>query len=351
MEATTNATLGLVFLTLAFAAVFLMFRIWGYPFDETERRSTAPRSLVLIHRLVGASYLILYIVMMWQMVPRLFEYQVEFPARTVAHLMLGVSIGLLLIIKLSILRVFKHFGGALPYIGAALLWCTTMVVSLSVPFAFKERYWSGAVVGGGAASDENMERVRRLVPTAGFPTGVTVEDLVTETNLSAGRVVLLTKCVSCHDLKTVLTRPRTPANWVRTVGRMADRQIFGRPITVEEQWAVSTYLIAISPELQSSAKRRREQSLRGETSKAALVTAMTSTAAGGEPVGYDVGAVRVLFEETCSQCHETSEVEHYPLTSAGDVSDLLERMIGNGLDASEDELEQIAWYLFQTFAP
>ena len=128
---------------------------------------------------------------------------------------------------------------------------------------------------------------------------------------------MLTKCVSCHDLKTVLTRPRTPADWVRTVERMADRQIFGRPITDQEQWAVSAYLIAISPEPQSSVKRRCEQSLRSETSKVALATAMISAAAVGEPAGYVVGAARVLFEETCSRGHETSEVENYPITSAG----------------------------------
>ena len=78
---------------------------------------------------------------------------------------------------------------------------------------------------------------------------------------------------------------------------------------------------------------------------------MTLTGAAGGPAEYDVRAARALFEETCSQCHETSEVEHYPLTSAGDVSDLLERMIGNGLDASEGELGQIAWYLSRTFTP
>ena len=114
---------------------------------------------------------------------------------------------------------------------------------------------------------------------------------------------------------------------------------------------MSTYLIAISPELQSSAKRRREQSLRGETSKAALATALSSTAAAGAPAGHDAGEARLLFEDTCSQCHETSEVQNYPFASPSDVSDLLERMIGNGLDASEGELEQISWFLSQTFVP
>lgn len=78
---------------------------------------------------------------------------------------------------------------------------------------------------------------------------------------------------------------------------------------------------------------------------------MTSTAAAGEPDGYDAEAARLLFEETCSQCHETSEVQNYPFTSASDVGDLLERMTGNGLDASEKELEQISWFLSQTFVP
>ena len=62
--------------------------------------------------------------MMWHMVPRLLEYQVEFPVRTVVHFTLGVTIGFLLMLKLAIIRFFKHFSGALPYLGSGLLWCT-----------------------------------------------------------------------------------------------------------------------------------------------------------------------------------------------------------------------------------
>ena len=43
MDTALSAVFGLVFLTLGFAAVFLMFRIWGYPFDEQRHESTAPR--------------------------------------------------------------------------------------------------------------------------------------------------------------------------------------------------------------------------------------------------------------------------------------------------------------------
>lgn len=119
---------------------------------------------MVIHRILGLYYLELYLLLMAQMVPRMFDYQVEFSTRTVAHLMLGVSIGLLLIVKLSIIRFFKHFSGVVPYLGCDLLWCTTMVVSLSVPFAFKASYWSQAAVGGSAFSELNLERMRKLMP-------------------------------------------------------------------------------------------------------------------------------------------------------------------------------------------
>jgi len=281
MDAYTNAILGIVFVTLGFAAVFLMFKIWGYPFDEERHVSSAPLSLVIIHRLVGVSYVGLYLMLMVQMVPRIFQYQVEFSARTVAHLMLGVTIGLLLILKLSIIRYFKHFSAVIPYLGCGLLWCTTMVVSLSVPFAFKESYWSQGAVGGSAFSEQNLQRLKKLIPTAGFPEAAPLAELSEEAQLRTGRQVLLTQCVSCHDLKTILIRPRTPGDWVRTVQRMADRQIFD-PIEEPEQWAVSAYLIAISPELQNSAKARRVEQMRAAESAQAVRVALV-TRAGAQP--------------------------------------------------------------------
>ena len=75
-----------------------------------------------------------------------------------------------------------------------------MVVSLSVPFAFKASYWSQAAVGGSAFSELNLERMRKLMPQS--------EDDPDE----AG----------------------TPGDWVRTVERMANRQIF-EPIEESEQ--------------------------------------------------------------------------------------------------------------------
>ena len=98
--------------------------------------------------------------------------------------------------KLSILRFFRHFSSLLPYLGVSLLWCTVLLVSLSVPFAFKETYWSRSTAGGSVYSAENLERIRKLLPAAGFPEATQLEELATERTLRAGRQVLLSRCVT-----------------------------------------------------------------------------------------------------------------------------------------------------------
>ena len=44
-----------------------------------------------------------------------------------------------------------------------------MLVTMSVPFALKEWYWIGHVAGGNVFSSENMARVSKVLPVAGFP--------------------------------------------------------------------------------------------------------------------------------------------------------------------------------------
>ena len=111
-----SALLGISFAVLGTATVFLMFHLWGYPFDKVARKSEAPKSLMLLHRVMGFAFLGLYVFMMVQMVPRLVSYQVEFPARTVAHIILGVTVGFLLLVKISIIRFFRHLARLARYL-------------------------------------------------------------------------------------------------------------------------------------------------------------------------------------------------------------------------------------------
>ena len=376
MSTATSTILGLVFLGLGNASVFLMYKLWGYPFDHETRTSAAPRSLMFIHRAIGYAYLILYIFMMWHMVPRLWNYQVELPPRTVAHLMLGITIGVLLLVKISILRFFRHFEEAMPYIGTALLICTYLLIGLSVPFTLRE---SVRQVSSNVFSDASIERTHTRLQMAGLPPDAPLDKLATRRKLREGQDVLLKKCVQCHDLRTILARPRTPPDWVRTVDRMAIKPIIGEPITQEEQWTVSAYLIAITPDLQVSAKEQRKQRMQVSQAQNALAVLTNPDEVADEVIvnpdevivnpdevivnpdevgetdetlteeAYDPEAARELFEITCSLCHDLSDVDNVPPTSEEETTELIARMIDNGLFLEEEDIKIIARYLNETY--
>ena len=362
MSTSTSAILGLVFLGLGNASVFLMYKLWGYPFDKETRTSTAPPLLVLVHRLIGYAYVILYVFMMWHMVPRLWNYQIELPPRTVAHLMLGITIGVLLLVKITILRFFRHFEEAMPYIGTTLLLCTYLLIALSVPFTLQERFLrTGTHVSGDVFSEASVQRVHGLLETAGLPDEAPLDKLASRRKLREGQEVLLKKCVQCHDLRTILARPRTPPDWVRTVNRMAIKPVIGERITEEDEWTVSTYLIAITPDLQNSAKVQRRQRMQASKAQVALQAAFipspdavqapdTVVIQSRDEGSYDPAAAQELFEITCSQCHSLEDVDNAPPTSEGEIRDLIARMIEeNGLFMLEEDIEIIARYLNETY--
>src|SRR5688572_9258430 len=98
-----------------------MMQLWGYPFDKVTGSSAAPSHLVRLHGVLGWVYVILYVVIMAEMVPRLWTYQVELPARTVAHISLGLLIGVILLLKISFSAVFRHFREWMPVLEVLLL--------------------------------------------------------------------------------------------------------------------------------------------------------------------------------------------------------------------------------------
>ena len=375
MPISVTALLGVLFLVLAFVSTYLMFKFWGYPYDKERRKSECPQWKMNIHRGVGYAYGIIYVAMMLEMVPRLWEYQVEFPARTVAHIMLGFTIGVILLLKVSILRWFRHFEEWMPVLGVGLLLCTVLLSALSLPFVFREQ-----VI---AASEEtfspaNRARVRELLARSGLPPDTDLDALASESGLRRGRRVLLEECTFCHDLKTAIARPRTPEDWVGTVQRMAEKPSVGPRIQPDEAHHVAAYLVAITPELQESAKAKRaEEEKKEETLEAAreleaepepVAAEPTTTEPPAEtpaetPAGTpapapkakprrpppDPAAARRAFQAECSKCHKLADVDEKPPRSAREASALIQRMVENGMEARRKDLELIRWYLIETY--
>ena len=354
MGLTVTVTLGIAFLVLAFATVFLMFHLWGYPFDKATRTSAAPPGLMRLHRVLGWLYLIIYVVMMTAMVPRLWEYQVELPPRTVAHLMLGMTIGVVLLVKISILRFFRHLEEWMPVLGVILLGCTIMLSTLSLPFAFREATLARGAAGGGVYSAESQGRVAKLLPAAGLPADAPLAELSTADGLRAGRDVLTGKCVVCHDLKTILVLPRTPAGWWKTVERMAHKPSFADPMSDLELYQVTAYLIAISGDLQRSAKERKADEDQRRAAAAGVAQdagAGVAAGEGGDLPPFDAAEAAATYERVCSACHGLDEIEAAPPRDSEEVKDQIVRMITeNGMEATKEELDLIYLHMVKKFA-
>ncbi|MDC0670322.1 c-type cytochrome [Nannocystis radixulma] len=345
MEIAASVTLGLLYLLSGFASVFLMFKLWGWPDGDQPGMSQAPRHLVRLHDIFLTIFVALYVVMMIVMVPRLWNYQVELPPRSAVHVTLGFLIGILLLVELAFYRVFRHLQDWVPPLATVVLGCSVLLLGLSVPGGLREYGLARGQVGGGVYSVENRARVARLLPLAELPEDAPLADLTTVESLRHGREILATKCVVCHDLKTVLVQPRAPAGWWRTVERMADKPTFDDPMTERELYDVTAYLIAITGDLQRSARQQREQKLKQQQAIAPADPTAPAPA-------YDESAAQKAFETRCSECHELAEVDKKPPTSARQVKEIIERMVAdNGMAAPSGELDLCYAFMIRKYAP
>lgn len=348
MSTTLSMWLGISFLGLAIGATLLQAWLWSFPMapdpggPDPNGRSTAPRSWTNVHRAMGLAYLVIYVVMMVEMVPRLWEYQFELPARTVFHAVMGITIGVLLVTKIAIIRWFQHFGKALPTIGLLLLLCTVVLSTLSLPFAVRAHD-----VAGRTLDPRNISRVRRVLEGMELGPAVDVARLTTQEAMEHGREVLTRKCTVCHDIRTILVRPRTGAAWLDVVERMADKPIIGEEITGDDVLVVTSYLVAITPDIQESAKRRQRRE-RQRREQAEEVATLVAEPPQEPPV--DLAAAKKLSEDRCTQCHELTEVEGAGGMDEGGWAKVVKRMVeDNGAELSEDEARTIVRYLAVTF--
>jgi len=295
------------------------------------------------HRLFGYVFLVIYVLLIVQMVPRLWSYQIEFPARTVVHIALGMAVGVMLLLKIGIVRYFRRLDPPLvPLFGTWLLVASVILIGISVPWAYREAYATARLF-----TPENRQRVERLLAQTGLEEAQ-CQRFATAAALRAGRGILRSECVDCHDLRTVLAKPRTPVMWRQTVQRMAARTMVVEPLEEEGQWQVTAYLVALSPQLQRSMRQLNDQQEKRQQSQEAAESMVRE---GTDDSSYDADAAASLVAAKCSQCHDASLVADAPPSSAEAARELVSRMVDEGLDATADELSLIVEHLRRTYVP
>ncbi|MEM7157686.1 MAG: cytochrome c [Myxococcota bacterium] len=341
MSTTLSMWLGITFLMLAIIAVLLQAWLWGPKFwNEEKKKTEAPKFWLRMHALAGYSYGIIYVFMMWHMLPRLWEYQYELPARTVFHAVLAIAIGVLLITKIMILVFFRHFEESMPQFGFGLLICTVAMTTLSVPYALQAHDLKGRTT-----DPDNIERVKTLLAEIDMGEGVDRDALVTEKGFARGREVLVRQCITCHDMRTILAKPRTAKGWFKVSERMLDKPaVFGDPLEPDDIPYVTAYLAAITPEIQKSAKRKREQNREVAARTERMVDAAhEAEAAPSKKVDEAAGAA--LLEAKCIDCHELDETENHGGDDEAGWRSVIAAMVEEGAEMTDEEVSLLSAYL------
>ena len=345
--------LGIAFLVIGIAATILQAWLWSFPMlpdpggPDPNGISSAPPFWTKTHRVLGLLFVVIYIFMMWHMIPRLWEYQFELPARTVMHAVMGIMIGCLLIAKIAIIRWFQHFGTSLPALGLGIMMCTVILATLSLPFAMRAHGMNVRVF-----EPENLSRVQRVLASSGIE-GIDARrsaDLVTRESMNKGRDVLMYKCAVCHDMRTILMKPRSASSWYKISDRMAEKPNLGPPLLPEDIPLVTAYLVAISPNLQETVKGKREDE-RKKAERAAGVQQVTEKkVTAKEEDSYDAEAAKVLYEDQCTQCHELDDtIDHGPDTYEGWTKVVQQMIVEEEAEITDEQASIIIRYLAETY--
>jgi len=186
--------LSLIWLAAGFVATVTMLRMLG-----GKPAGDKAKSIKRVHRAFGFVFSIGYVAFLIYMVPRYQGNSPLMPSPFALHAYIGLALLPLLLVKHMIVRGFKKYYVALPYLGVTMFTLATLVVG------FTGVHYS-------------------LLWLKGPRTTVEVKGGKRQVSIALGRDLLHTKCVACHPLQSTYLYQRTEEEWRSTVKRMQDKQ-------------------------------------------------------------------------------------------------------------------------------
>lgn len=229
----TNVSLGVAFLAVGALASALQYWLWTFPMVpdpsgvDPNGITTAPKLWRYTHRALGYAFVGIYLALMSQMVPRLWQYQIEgWTASSIVHALLGLLVGILLIAKVLILRRYQRFGNRLLIVGSLIFLLSVGSVALVGPPALKVLRHPG---------DEEARRI------------------------------ILQNCTTCHGIGVIAGESEDPGKWYEILEEMSEKAAkrgISDPSQGQEDRLVA-FLISMNPHGEGGDEEGEEESGRG----------------------------------------------------------------------------------------
>ena len=126
---------------------------------------------------------------------------------------------------------------------------------------------------------------------------------------------------------------------------MSERAALFNPISEEEQWQVTAYLIAVSPQIQ-----RAKQQANKQKQDAALCLNCLKNIRPDPGAPFDRVRARQLVQKKCTECHSLEKIDNSPPGSLAGSKALVARMVDEGFTASDEEIKLIVRFLTEKYA-
>jgi cytochrome c2 len=171
-------------------AAFIMIHLKGRSKDQIHGNT-----LVRGHRILGYTFIALYVLMVVTMIIRISYYQDELSPRSIFHVILALSLIPLLGVKLLVAKKYKLLTSRLFFLGMTIFLLAFLLNAISAGHYY---LYKGAV------------------------REVTISSIDRETmNEDIGRQLVVKKCSKCHTLERIFRSFNDEEGWTRTVNRMS----------------------------------------------------------------------------------------------------------------------------------
>lgn len=169
---------------------FIMIHLKGRSRDRVHGKT-----LVRGHRILGYTFIALYVLMVVTMIIRISYYQDELSPRAIFHVILALSLMPLLAAKLLVARKYNLLTSRLFFLGMTIFLFAFLLNAISAGHYY---LYKGAV---------------REVSISSIDKETMNEDI--------GRQLIVKKCSKCHTLERIFRSFKDEEGWTRTVNRMA----------------------------------------------------------------------------------------------------------------------------------
>lgn len=187
MSPEQSSITSIIFIVLGGAAVFSMMMRLGRP--------SASRSLLIVHRVTGWSFTLLFLIMTAVMTERMTRHWEALSALTTVHGTLAVTLLLLLLLKLVIPRFFPGLAKHLFLLGISVLLMAFTLVGISAGYYLVLKTRNIPYISHNDLSNSKLDAQR-------------------------GKLILIVKCSTCHIVKDILANRYSQKEWERIVNKM-----------------------------------------------------------------------------------------------------------------------------------